>query len=105
MNFEPPDLHHLQATQGWLERGNHQEANEELENIEARNRAHRSALQVRWKTSAKPTGRRQSANARLATENGPVLDGPIPSAPGKLNVSGQRRGTHGVESDLAHQGT
>ncbi len=31
----PPDSLHLQAAQGWLELGNHIEANEELENIVA----------------------------------------------------------------------
>jgi len=31
--LEPPDIIHLQATEGWLESGNHFEANEELEQI------------------------------------------------------------------------
>jgi hypothetical protein len=31
--LEPPDSTHLQAAQGWLDLGNHIEANEELEEI------------------------------------------------------------------------
>ena len=31
--LEPPDSLHLQAAQGWLELGNHIEANEELEKM------------------------------------------------------------------------
>ena len=30
-NFEPSDLHHLSAVQGWLERGNHPEASKDPE--------------------------------------------------------------------------
>jgi hypothetical protein len=35
-----PDEHHLNAAEGWLELGNHLEANEELEKIEAFIRPH-----------------------------------------------------------------
>jgi tetratricopeptide (TPR) repeat protein len=46
--LEPPDTHHLLAAQGWLELGNHLEANEELEKITASLRAHPAVLAVRW---------------------------------------------------------
>ena len=52
MNFEPSDLHHLRAAEGWLELGNHLEANEELENITAQLRAHPAVLLLRWNVSA-----------------------------------------------------
>jgi predicted Zn-dependent protease len=39
---------HLQAAEGWLELGNHSEANEELEKITLENREHPAVLQVRW---------------------------------------------------------
>jgi tetratricopeptide (TPR) repeat protein len=48
----PPDTHHLLAAQGWIELGNHLEANEELENITAENRAHPAVLEVRWQIYA-----------------------------------------------------
>jgi hypothetical protein len=35
--LQPPDSLHLQAAQGWLELGDHVEANEELECINAKN--------------------------------------------------------------------
>ena len=47
--LEAPDSTHLEAAQGWLDLGNHLEANEELERIEAKNRAHPNVLQVRWR--------------------------------------------------------
>ena len=48
-----PDLRHLQAAQGWLELGNHLEANEELENITPKYRAHLAVLELRWQIYAK----------------------------------------------------
>lgn len=51
--LEPPDDHHLTAAEGWLELGDWLEANEELERIRPRVRAHPSVLQVRWKVYAK----------------------------------------------------
>src|SRR4051812_22314205 len=48
-----PDSLHLQAAQGWLELGNHLEANEELEKITARLRAHPDVLEIRWLIYAK----------------------------------------------------
>lgn len=44
----PPDSFHLSAAIGWLELGNHIEANEELERITAGLRAHPDVLDVRW---------------------------------------------------------
>lgn len=44
-----PDSFHLQAAVGWLELGNWREANEELELISPRQRAHPDVLQVRCK--------------------------------------------------------
>lgn len=40
--------HHLRAAQGWLELGNHLEANDELERITPQLRAHPDVLEVRW---------------------------------------------------------
>lgn len=42
-----PDTHHLSAAVGWLELGNWQEANEEIEKITAALRAHPDVLEVR----------------------------------------------------------
>lgn len=50
--MEPPDSHHLSAAQGWLELGNHVEANEELEHITPSLRAHPDVLEVRWQIYA-----------------------------------------------------
>jgi predicted Zn-dependent protease len=46
-------LRHLQAAQGWLELGDHLEANEELENITPQFRAHPAVLELRWQIYAK----------------------------------------------------
>src|SRR5580765_6856866 len=48
-----PDSLHVLAAQGWLELGNHLEANEELEKIAASLRSHPDVLEVRWPISAK----------------------------------------------------
>jgi len=50
--FQPPDNHHVEAAQGWLELGNHLEANEELERIAPQLKAHPSVLELRWKIYA-----------------------------------------------------
>ena len=50
--LKPPDSLHLLAAQGWLELGNHIEANEELENITPQLRAHPEVLKVRWEIYA-----------------------------------------------------
>jgi len=44
--LSPPDSHHLSAATGWLELGNWQEANEELEEITPELRPHPHALVV-----------------------------------------------------------
>jgi tetratricopeptide (TPR) repeat protein len=46
--LDHPDSLHLQAAQGWLELGNHLEANEELEQIKPELRAHPDVLEIRW---------------------------------------------------------
>ena len=46
--LSPPDSHHLLAAQGWVELGNHAEANEELEQIAPPLHAHPDVLEVRW---------------------------------------------------------
>jgi predicted Zn-dependent protease len=50
--LSPPDSFHLQAAQGWLELGNHIEAEAELDNITASLRAHPDVLKVRWEIYA-----------------------------------------------------
>ena len=51
--LEPPDRFHIEAAKGWLELGNHLEANDELERITAVNRARPEVLRVRWRSCAK----------------------------------------------------
>jgi tetratricopeptide (TPR) repeat protein len=54
--MKPLDLYdqrHLEAAEGWIELGNPLEANGELENITAENRAHPAVLEVRWQIYAK----------------------------------------------------
>jgi hypothetical protein len=51
--LEPPDSFHLLAAHGWLELGDHAEANEELEEITPSLRAHPDVLKVRWAVYAK----------------------------------------------------
>ena len=50
--LEPPDRIHLQAAEGWIGLGNFAEANDELEQIAAANRAHPDVLQLRWRIYA-----------------------------------------------------
>jgi tetratricopeptide (TPR) repeat protein len=45
--LEPPDSIHLNAAEGWLELGNHIEANEELDEIAPEMRAHPVVLYLR----------------------------------------------------------
>src|SRR2546422_8748337 len=47
-----PDRQHLQAAEGWLELGNWLEANEELDRIEAKMRAHPDVLFMRARVYA-----------------------------------------------------
>ena len=46
--LDPPYSHHLNAAEGWLELGNHLEANAELEKISPPLRAHPAVLFIRW---------------------------------------------------------
>jgi tetratricopeptide (TPR) repeat protein len=48
IKLEHPDDLHLEAAQGWLELGDHLEANEELERISPDMRVHPDVLNVRW---------------------------------------------------------
>ncbi len=53
MNPLPPeDLAHLKAAQGWIELGNHTEANEELGKIANQSQEHPEVLEARWKVYA-----------------------------------------------------
>jgi len=52
-SLDVPDIHHIRAAQGWLELGNHLEANAELENIAPEFRAHPDVLDLRWHIYAK----------------------------------------------------
>ena len=48
-----PDSHHLAAAQGWMELGNHLEADKELDEISPEMRAHPDVLEIRWQIYAK----------------------------------------------------
>ena len=50
--FEPPNIFYLQAAQGWLELGNHAEANLELNNVSPSSRNHPAVLELRWQIYA-----------------------------------------------------
>ena len=63
--LEPPDTIYLQAAQGWLELGNHVEADEELDQITPQHRAHPDVLQLRWQIKA--TAGRWDACLDIAT--------------------------------------
>ena len=52
-SLEPPDSFHLEAAQGWLELGNHIEAEKELDRIAPQLRAHPTVMVVRWLVCAK----------------------------------------------------
>jgi tetratricopeptide (TPR) repeat protein len=49
----PPDSFHLSAAEGWLELGDIQEANEELERITPPMSTHPLVLEMRWKVYSK----------------------------------------------------
>lgn len=51
--LEHPDDLHLEAAQGWLELGNHLEANEELDMISPEMRVHPDVLNLRWHVYSK----------------------------------------------------
>ena len=46
--LKEPDSIYVRAAQGWLELGNHLEAEEELKKIPAKRRVHPQVLEVRW---------------------------------------------------------
>ncbi len=48
----PPDIHYLNAAIGWLELGNHLEAQMELEKISAENREQPDTLEIQWRICA-----------------------------------------------------
>jgi predicted Zn-dependent protease len=50
--LQPPDRLHLQAAEGWIGLGNYAEANDELDQIAAANRARPDVLQLRWRIYA-----------------------------------------------------
>ena len=47
--MQPPNSHHLEAAEGWLELGNHVAAFDELEEIEPKLRGHPEVMEVRWR--------------------------------------------------------
>ena len=52
MNLEPPASHHLSSAQGWLELGNAEEAQAELDQIAAEFHTHPEVMEVRWQVLA-----------------------------------------------------
>ena len=52
-SLEPATVHRLRAAEGWLDLGNHLEANEELEHIRPQLRVHPEVLVLRWRICAK----------------------------------------------------
>jgi predicted Zn-dependent protease len=53
LKIEPPDLHHVNAAQGWLELGDFAEARVELEQIAKELDSHPEVLELRWQICAK----------------------------------------------------
>jgi uncharacterized protein HemY len=47
-----PDAVHLQAAEGWLDLGDHQQAAAELERITPAQRGHPDVLHLRWRVHA-----------------------------------------------------
>ena len=62
--LEHPNSFYLIAAEGWLELGDHLEANEELERISAELRGHPDVLHVRWRVFA--AARKWEAAAEIA---------------------------------------
>jgi hypothetical protein len=50
--LEPPDIHLLHAAEGWIGLGDYRAAKAELDQIDAKLRAHPDVLQVRWQIYA-----------------------------------------------------
>ena len=48
LGMESDDQHHFDAAQGWLELGNHLEANKEFDRISLENRAEPAVLEMRF---------------------------------------------------------
>lgn len=63
-SLEPPDSHHLQAVQGWLELGNYQEASEELAKISPDQQHHPDVLEAGWHVCA--AAKRWEASIEIA---------------------------------------
>jgi predicted Zn-dependent protease len=51
--LEPQDQRSLSAAEGWIELGNHREAEKELEGLPAERRGHPAVLEIRWQICAK----------------------------------------------------
>lgn len=51
--IEPPNTHFLLAATGWLELGNHLEANAELHRLDPMLRSHPDVIEVRWQVYAR----------------------------------------------------
>lgn len=51
--LEPSEVFHVTASQGWLELGNHTEADAELDMIHPSHRIHPDVLELRWQIYAK----------------------------------------------------
>jgi hypothetical protein len=81
--LEPPDGFHLLAAHGWLELGNHAEANEELEKIAPELRARPDVLKVRWEIYAAENGDYSSRIVWLVPTipRTPGHQHPLPSSP------------------------
>jgi tetratricopeptide (TPR) repeat protein len=73
--LQSPDTHHLSAAKGWLELGNHLEANEELDNISPALRAHPDVLEVRWHVFA------AAQKWEMCLEIGSTLVAMVPNRP------------------------
>jgi predicted Zn-dependent protease len=65
--LEPPDSHHLNAAQGWLELGNWREASTELERVAASLKEHPAVLEVRWSVCAAAEQWESAVEAACAT--------------------------------------
>jgi predicted Zn-dependent protease len=53
MKFEPPNVHHLNAAQGWLELGNPAEAGVELDELPPGLQQSPEVLEIRWQIHAR----------------------------------------------------
>src|SRR5687768_7624820 len=75
MKLTDGDKKHLQAAEGWLDLGNYNEANEELEKITASLRAHPEVLLIRWQVYAQAKKWDEALEiAKLFTKEVPKLE-------------------------------